>query len=58
MILRCNCVNSTADAVYGRGKRPHVKLEKVGLIQEYLCEFCSYVRTEAQGRQTGVKVAP
>ena len=55
MILRCNCVNSTADAVYGRGKRPHVKLEKVGLIQEYLCEFCSYVRTEAQGRRTGEK---
>ena len=56
MILRCNCVNSTADAVYGRGKRPHVKLEKTpGHFQEYLCEFCSYVRTESQGRRTGEK---
>ena len=56
MILLCNCVNSSADAIYGRGKRPHVKLVKTGLFNEYLCEFCSYVRTEAQGRRTGEKV--
>jgi len=55
MILLCNCINSTADARYGKGKRPHVKLEKTGPIQEYLCEFCYYVRTKAQGRQTGEK---
>ncbi len=58
MILLCDCYNTTADAIYGKGKRPHIKLATIPVIpqqQEYLCGFCSYVRTLAQGKRTGKK---
>lgn len=58
MILRCECCNTTADAIYGKGRRPHIKLKAHPLLRqldEYLCEFCDYVRTLARGRRTGKK---
>ena len=51
MILRCSCYNSAADAKYGQGIRPHTRLN----TDEYMCELCYFVRTEAQGRRTGEK---
>jgi len=68
MILKCDCVNSSADALYGNGIRPHSALVKFadrpsprrGVKsdqEEYCCDFCSYVRTKARGMQTGEKKA-
>ena len=59
MILLCDCYNSTADALYGKGKRPHSKLTTIPSQprqQEYLCDLCYWVRTLAEGRRTGEKV--
>ena len=66
MILKCECVNSTADAIHGKGVRPHIALVKFcdrptprffvkPQYEEYLCQFCGYVRTMARGLQTGKK---
>jgi len=55
MILKCDCDNSTADALYGVGRRPHVQLNGGGPMQEYMCEMCYYVRTKSQGLRTGEK---
>jgi len=57
MILRCDCVNTSADAVYGRGLRPHTTLNpaKMEAFPRYCCVFCSYVRTDIVGRRTGAK---
>lgn len=66
MILKCDCVNSTADTLYGQGRRPHSALVKFcdrpvprrGVKpehEEYCCDYCSYVRTKAKGAVTGAK---
>lgn len=58
MILKCNCQNSTADALHGKGLRPHTKLATVSLRaeqQECLCTLCYYVRTVARGLKDGAK---
>jgi hypothetical protein len=65
MLLKCDCDNSTADALYGKGVRPHSPLVKGAdrptprivrpQYEEYLCTYCSYVRTKAKGLVTGVK---
>lgn len=65
MILHCNCANSTADAIHGKGKRPHTRLQPTvanfklfGSLELYLCTFCYYVRTKALGLKTGKKIQP
>jgi len=65
MILKCECVNSSADMLYGKGYRPHSALmtfrdrpgRQVATPQqeEYCCDYCSYVRTKARGLRTGEK---
>ncbi len=60
MNLKCECVNSTADSLHGKGIRPHSKLQPTENGQplglpEYACDYCSYCRTKAKGMQTGVK---
>ena len=66
MMLKCNCINSTADTLYGNGFRPHSALVKFGdrpkpipgvkaEHEEYCCDFCSYTRTKAKGLVTGAK---
>jgi hypothetical protein len=60
MLLKCGCDNTTADALYGKGVRPHVRLAKRKANQkeqdrEYLCCMCSYVRTKRVGLHTGAK---
>ena len=61
MILKCECFNSTADALYGKGWRPHTKLatsraaELNSSLQEHMCEYCYWVRTLARGRKDGQK---
>jgi len=59
-ILKCDCFNSTADSLYGRGRRPHTRLavisEKPPKQQECMCAMCYWVRTIAQGLRTGKKV--
>ena len=67
MLLKCDCVNSSADAKYGKGIRRHTALvpiqERPGAkavhvaraYQEFACVECSYVRTLARGKQTGAK---
>lgn len=58
MVMFCDCVNSTADSLYGKGRRLHIKLaivSKSPTQQLYSCAMCYYVRTFAQGKQSGVK---
>lgn len=67
MILKCNCDNSTADTLHGKGFRPHSALVKFRdrpgtqpkavkpSQEEYVCDYCSYVRTKAKGLATGAK---
>jgi len=67
MLLKCECVNTSADARYGQDIRPHSALVpfcdrpgsqprgKVKSQQEYCCNLCSYVRTLAVGQKTGAK---
>ena len=67
MLLKCDCINSTADTLYGRGIRPHSALVKFAdrpnsvrfsvttPNEEHCCDFCSYVRTKVKGMVTGVK---
>ena len=66
MLLKCDCLNSTADTIHGRGWRPHSALVKFcdrpvpkrdikPENEEYCCDFCSYVRTKAGGLRTGAK---
>ena len=66
MILKCDCDNSTADALYGKGLRPHSALvrfcdrptPKRGVKpdnEEYCCDCCYCVRTKARGLVTGAK---
>ena len=44
MILRCKCTNSAADALYGLGFRPHLRLQTPG--RKFLCSCCYYVRSD------------
>jgi hypothetical protein len=66
MILKCDCDNTMADALYGKGFRPHSALAKFAdrptprpgvkpECEEYCCDYCSYVRTKAKGLVTGKK---
>lgn len=66
MVLKCNCINSTADSLHGNGWRPHSALVKFhdrpntkrGVTpenEEYCCDFCCYTRTAKKGRLTGAK---
>ena len=65
MILKCDCVNSTADSLHGKGLRPHSALVRfrdrpkpmsaVEAAEEHCCDCCSYVRTKARGLLTGAK---
>ncbi len=66
MILKCDCFNSTADALHGDGFRPHSALVKFAdrpeprrgvkaEHEEYCCDYCSYVRTRARGLLSGEK---
>ena len=59
MLLKCICENSTADLIHGKGVRPHIKLQnpnpRLPDPGEYLCEYCSYVRSKALGLRTGKK---
>ena len=68
MILKCNCINSTADSLHGNGLRPHSALVKFrdrpGALQkaggnpefeEYCCDYCCYTRSKATGLATGAK---
>ncbi len=66
MVLKCDCDNSSADMLYGKGFRPHSALVKYRdrpgpkiIVQSahegYCCDYCSYTRTRAQGRVTGAK---
>ena len=67
MLLKCECVNSSADVQYGHEIRPHSALvpfdgrpgEQLKNVpkskQEYACDLCSYVRTLATGKKTGAK---
>lgn len=66
MILKCDCDNSTADALYGEGFRPHSALVKfrdrpvprLGVKPEhedYCCNYCLHTRTKARGLATGAK---
>lgn len=68
MILKCDCVNSTADTLHGSGLRPHSALvkfadrpgpQRTGVRadqEEHCCDFCCYTRTKAMGLVTGRKV--
>lgn len=69
MLLKCDRINTSADAKYGPGLRPHSALAlfherpgdankgpvKPAERQEFCCTCCAYVRTLAQGRQDGKK---
>jgi len=66
MMLKCDCENTTADSLHGKGVRPHSALVKFAdrpeprrgvkpEQEEYCCDFCSYVRTKAKGLKTGAK---
>jgi len=66
MFLKCDCDNSTADTLHGRGLRPHSALVKFrdrptprrgtkAEHEEYCCDYCSHVRSKAKGLDTGVK---
>ncbi len=66
MILKCDCGNSTADVLHGKGFRPHSALvkfcdrptPKIGVTpsqEEFCCDYCSYTRTRARGLVTGAK---
>ena len=66
MLLKCDCVNTSADVLHGQGYRPHSALVKFrdrptpkrgvkSEHEEYCCDFCSYVRTRAKGLVTGAK---
>lgn len=66
MILKCNCDNSSADMIYGKGWRPHSALVKFrdrpkpefGVKpnhEKYCCDYCSYTRTRSKGLLTGAK---
>jgi hypothetical protein len=66
MILKCDCINASADALHGKGFRPHSALVKFRdrpkprrgvkpIREEYCCDYCSYVRTKARGLETGLK---
>lgn len=66
MILKCNCINSSADSLYGNGLRPHSALVKFAERptprtcvsppnEEYACDYCSYARTKVKGMVSGVK---
>ncbi len=66
MILKCDCDNSTADVLYGKGLRPHSALAKfrdrptprLGVKpenEEYCCDYCLCVRTKERGLVTGAK---
>ena len=58
MILKCDCVNGNADALHGKGLRPHSALVRLAARpREYCCDYCSYVRTKATGLRTGAKSA-
>lgn len=66
MLLKCDCENSTADTLHGKGFRPHSALVKFAERptpkrgvrpehEEYCCDYCSHVRTRKQGLVTGAK---
>jgi hypothetical protein len=68
MILKCDCNNTSADALYGKGRRPHTKLVTVENRpgdrprkpqpepqHEWCCSCCSWVRTKARGLKDGRK---
>ena len=67
MLLKCDCVNSSADARYGQGIRRHSALVPFDgrpgkqpknvpkPQQEFICNYCAYVRTMARGKLTGAK---
>ena len=56
MILFCSCISSEADSHYGKGKRSHTALtSRLGKVREYMCIYCYYVRTKAEGMRDGTK---
>jgi len=54
MLLKCSCQNSSADMLYGKGFRPHSKLQprKKVLAAEYICRYCWWVRTRTTGEKS------
>jgi len=57
MLLRCDCHNTSADALYGKGWREHAKLNprRPHDKEVWMCGCCYWVRTKEQGLTTGKK---
>ena|GEM_PF-5883323 len=60
MMLMCKCYNSSADALYGKGRRPHIPLLRTDARpnQVYMCACCTWTRTKQQGLKSGDKTRP